>query len=382
MEAQIFHPDSTRFVLHRSADAHHSDQDDPAHRYLLCDLDNGGELISLTEETGVTAPSLSPDGEWLYYFVDETHVVGPSCLTLKRVRLDGAERETMLALDTPIPGTNMRPSFIYPLSTISSDGKRIALPAFLRYGEREDLPWGLMVFYPETGLVQTPIWGPTWTNMHAQYCRATDPIANRDLMVQHNHSHFFDRDGERHFSPDGLGNDIHVVRDDGTNWRALPWGRNGLERQGGHQCWIGQSHRALSIVAMVGSNERRLIAGSPTPSLAHQGAQTPGAQRTDLSRAFDLHRPRFSHFGLDAQGVRIISDEYPEAPGGEGWLYLGDMPQDEQGAIENWVPLLDTRSSWAKEAHPHPFLSPDGTMGFFNSDESGILQAYMIRGWS
>jgi len=31
-------------------------------------------------------------------------------------------------------------------------------------------------------------------------------------------------------------------------------------------------------------------------------------------------------------------------------------------------------------SHLHPFLSPDGTMAFFNSDESGILQAYMIRG--
>ena len=33
-----------------------------------------------------------------------------------------------------------------------------------------------------------------------------------------------------------------------------------------------------------------------------------------------------------------------------------------------------------KQAHIHPFLSPDGSMAFFNSDESGILQAYMIRG--
>jgi hypothetical protein len=28
----------------------------------------------------------------------------------------------------------------------------------------------------------------------------------------------------------------------------------------------------------------------------------------------------------------------------------------------------------------HPFLSPDGKSAFFNSDESGTLQAYMIRG--
>ncbi len=29
----------------------------------------------------------------------------------------------------------------------------------------------------------------------------------------------------------------------------------------------------------------------------------------------------------------------------------------------------------------HPFLSPDDRMVFFNSDESGLLQAYMVRGW-
>lgn len=41
---------------------------------------------------------------------------------------------------------------------------------------------------------------------------------------------------------------------------------------------------------------------------------------------------------------------------------------------------LNPHSSWKAEAHIHPFLSPDGSMGFFNSDESGTVQAYMIRG--
>ena len=38
MEAQIFAPDSTRLLLHRSAHPHGSDPRDPEHRYLLCDL--------------------------------------------------------------------------------------------------------------------------------------------------------------------------------------------------------------------------------------------------------------------------------------------------------------------------------------------------------
>jgi hypothetical protein len=54
MEAQIFTPDSNRLVLHRSAHPHGSRQDDPEHRYLLCDLENQWELSPLTDEVGVT----------------------------------------------------------------------------------------------------------------------------------------------------------------------------------------------------------------------------------------------------------------------------------------------------------------------------------------
>ena len=45
----------------------------------------------------------------------------------------------------------------------------------------------------------------------------------------------------------------------------------------------------------------------------------------------------------------------------------------------------------ARTAHPEdlasfvvptdPRLSPDGRTGFFNSDETGTMQAYMVRGW-
>ena len=72
MEAQIFTPDSQRLVLHRSAHPHGSDPTDPEHRYLICDLEDHGRLAPLTTEPGTTAPSISPDGNWLYYFVDET----------------------------------------------------------------------------------------------------------------------------------------------------------------------------------------------------------------------------------------------------------------------------------------------------------------------
>ncbi len=49
--------------------------------------------------------------------------------------------------------------------------------------------------------------------------------------------------------------------------------------------------------------------------------------------------------------------------------------------VEDWTWLLNPRSTWRKESHIHPFLSPDGRAGFFNSDESGVHQCYMVRGW-
>ncbi len=81
MEAQIFTPDSTRFLLHEYAGAHGRAHGyvygaggpmlrDPRHRYLLCDLTGNGSMCPMTDEPGISAPCVSPDGKHLYYFVD------------------------------------------------------------------------------------------------------------------------------------------------------------------------------------------------------------------------------------------------------------------------------------------------------------------------
>jgi hypothetical protein len=375
MEAQIFTPDSRRFVLHRSAHPHGSAQHDPEHRYLLCDIDEGCSLSPLTEETGATGPSISPDGRWLYYFLNETEL-GGGRLTLKRVGLDGAERETVFVLDQPLPGTDYRPSRIYPLSTISSDGKRIAISCFLGDGEAQAPDYGLMVFDIEDASVALILQGPTWCNIHPQYCRSVDEEASHDILVQENHGNVHDAAGQVTGLTGGTGADIHVIRDDGTNFRNMPWGRDGNERCQGHQCWRGRSEWAITSTVTRQPPEAQLIEAKAAPHAGHVGINTPGGVRNDLTR--DFPDPHFYHFGTDIDGTRIVSDAQPLDAGGA--LYLAELGEQGEDPLQNPRYLLSPNSTCGKGEHIHPFLSPDGAMAFFNSDESGILQAYMIRG--
>lgn len=375
MEAQVFTMDSKRFILHRSATAHGSSQHDPKHQYLLCDLENGCDLSPLTFERGATAASVSPDGKYLYYFVNETHV-GGGRLTLKRVNLDGTDRRSIVVVDSTLPGTKFRPSNIYPLSTISSDGKRLALSAFLGDGKTEGAPFGLMVFDLEKATVSLVLHGPSWCNMHSQYCRSTDPEAAHDILIQENHGNVADAQGSIKRLVGGEGADIHVIRDDGSNFRNMPWGRDGNEFCQGHQCWRGRSTWAITSTGTRKPPEAQLIEGRAAPHAGHVGINTPGGVRNDLSRSFP--NPHFYHFATDIAGRRLISDAGPLNR--EAKIYLAELGEPGKEPAKRFTLLLRPRSSCQKHAHIHPFLSPDGKLGFFNSDESGLLQAYMIRG--
>ena len=55
------------------------------------------------------------------------------------------------------------------------------------------------------------------------------------------------------------------------------------------------------------------------------------------------------------------------------------MPENETDPLIEMTYRLNPPSSWEKGSHIHSFLSPDGRTGFFNSDDGGLLQAYMVR---
>ena len=373
MEAQIFAPDSRRFLLHESAHPHGSDRLDPRHRYLVCDLDDACALRPLTAATGATAPSVSPDGRFVYYFIDRTKPGGGS-LTLIRVGLDGGDEVELLTVDAPLPGTNFRPSRLYPLSTIRADGAKMALSCFLGDGRTTGAPWGLMVFDLENPAVELVLSGPSWCNMHPQYSRSSDPDLMRDMLVQENHGNQVDAAGQFTKLVGGVGADIHVIRDDGSDFRDMPWGRDGNEFCQGHQCWRGTTGWAITSTGTREPAEQQLIESLPVYASNHLGLAAPGGRRNHLSRSFA--QPRFYHFATDIAGRRLISDTGPRDQNGR--VFVADFGTAGTDALANWTCLAHPKSSWTKEAHIHPFLSPDGAHGFFNSDESGVLQAYML----
>jgi hypothetical protein len=122
--------------------------------------------------------------------------------------------------------------------------------------------------------------------------------------------------------------------------------------------------------------EEQLIESQPVPHEGHIGLCNSRGVRNDLSGAFPS--PRFCHFATDIQGMRLVSDAGPRDE--RGPLFLARLQEPGQGPFCEPTYLMRPRSSWRKTVHVHPFLSPDGSKAFFNSDESGVLQAYMIAG--
>ncbi|MFC1614907.1 hypothetical protein ACFL5K_06380, partial [Gemmatimonadota bacterium] len=234
-EAQVFTPDSKRFVFIRQRN------------YWLCDIEDNFSLRQLTEERGAMAPSVSPDGKWMYFFVNSTSTFG-GALYLKRVSLENFSRQTVYKLEGPIPGTNYRANGATTLSSISSDGKRICIASFLGDGKTVNAPFGLLVFDLENPSVRLVFKDKYFHNAHPQYCRSTDPELSHDIMLQNNHGDSLLVTGRSVRSVSGREGDLHVIRDDGTNWRDIPVGRDSVQFIQGHEQWLGRTGYVLSAM--------------------------------------------------------------------------------------------------------------------------------------
>lgn len=83
---------------------------------------------------------------------------------------------------------------------------------------------------------------------------------------------------------------------------------------------------------------------------------------------------------VSADGRTLVTDAGPFHTGGS--LYLAKLPEPGLGPASDWTYLLSPRSTFHSNAHIHPAVSPDGRTILFNSDRSGVLQPYLVRGWA
>jgi hypothetical protein len=136
----------------------------------------------------------------------------------------------------------------------------------------------------------------------------------------------------------------------------------------------------LKHVRLDGAHRETIVAAdAPLPDRSSRPSRiypTPGGARNDLSR--ESPDPHFCRFATEIAGKRLISDAASFDQ--DGRIFVAELGESNRDPLRDFAYLLSPESSCERKAHIHPFLSPDGSTAFFNSDESGIPRAYMARG--
>ena len=387
-ETPVFLSDGNRFLITAGG------------RYHLCTLDGSSPPRPLFPDDGIhrTGVVVSPSGKAIYYFELQGEGLAVQSV-LCRIDADTLRIERLIA--TPDKTDGCHPSHYYSIGTVSSDDKRYATSAFLGDGHTADAPTGLLVYNLENGEVTMPAYDRDFFNAHLQYCKSTEPGFNRDLLIQHNHGGQMAPDGRctRHLEPppEGLGVDLHVIRDDGTLWRDVPFGRDGRESCIGHQAWRGRGTSVISVMLQADDpsyglephTRQAVLDGEPIATdrtAPHLGALIPGAVRRRLDEGFE--DPRFCHFFCSEDTRHFAFDTFicegegdPKGREGMGQrIYCGY--DDGSGKLRIKY-LLNTYGLFLGEGsnHAHPILTPDNTGLLFNSTVTGQSQIYIIEGF-
>ncbi len=350
-----------------------------------------------------TSACISRDGRWLYFLrVKGENVNCTSALW----RMDTRDLHEEHICDTPEFFEGRRPSHYYSIGTISSDGERFATSAVLADGIHDDPPVGLFVYDIPSGTCRLIGTDMQWGNAHLQYCKSTDPEASHDLLIQMNHGMKLDKDGKCILGqtppPEGLGVDIHVIRDDGTHWRDLPWGRDGIESCIGHQAWKAGTSTCITILLQAmdpsyGLNPDTrtwIMEGDPVDTVrteSHIGRLNPDVRRRELSEGWE--NSRFCHFFCSEDGMHYAFDTFicegEGAPKGDGPSPDGSPCIGQRGYAAyddgnrlHFQYLCNVRGKFLGEhsTHAHPIITPDNSAILFNSVVTGESQVYMAEG--
>jgi len=358
----------------------------------ICDLDDGASLDPLFAADPPGGIRYTFDGRYGFYasVSDE----GEGCLTISRISLDDRRVEQIFHAEGQLPGMDL-PACGFRLRTVSMDNQRVGGTMARGDGRSPDSLRCVVVIDLGTGQARQAAADYDFTNPHLQYCRSTDPAGWPDLLIQMNHGAYVDPRTDQFFGlgpPATGGIDVHAFRDDGTDWRDLPFGRDGIESCIGHQIWRGRGRSVVTVTLQnldttygwAEGSAQEAVAGWPIPASQdgpHAGRLTPGARRVVLSK--NHPRPRFCHLDCDDSGLRFAFDTFPIFDGERaGMQLLVGSAADLESPLDITY-LLNTRVTFNKPGgyHAHPILSPDGSILLFNSDVTGLRQVYWVTGW-
>jgi hypothetical protein len=361
---------------------------------VICDPDDGGSLYPIFSDGERKHISLTFDGRYAYS--EHRSKEGEGSLRISRVELGSLREEDVFHCEGLLPGTSIRADR-FRVGTISADNRRAACGIWLGDGKTPDAPYGIVVLDLEKGEAWIAAEDLNFANPHLQYCRSTDQEAVHDLLVQMNHGLHTNEEGKLLVAlgpPSENGVDIHAVRDDGTHWRDLPFGRDGHESCIGHQIWRGLGTSAVTVTLQnedtsygwADGTAQGVVAGWPVPADKngpHLGLLNPGARRVVLTEG--LARPRFCHLAGDRSGLRFVFDTFPIFDGRYAGMHIhiGSAPDEETPLAFRYI--LNSGVTFTRNTghmHAHPILSPDGNRLFFNSDITGTPQVYMVTGFT
>lgn len=288
-------------------------------------------LRPLTDETGVVGPALSPDGAHLYYLV-----AGEPC-ELRRVSLRDFTREVVATTDLLLEPD--------PSGTLRADGAAYVASGALRQGSR-----GLVRIDLPTGAPSV-----IWESDEAIRPRPRyRPDQGSTLLLQRNHGAVLDHHGRCLTPASGYGVSLLTMADDGSDLRVLSLGGSDMEMLQGRHCWAGNS----GLVAVTLLRRDR-------PDLAFASDSLLWVDPASGDRELVGCGQPFAHPSVSADSSWWAADAL-----GTGDILLGSSLTGRYQALARAAASFGMPGY----THPHPCLSPDGTLVAYNSDRTGVPQ--------
>lgn len=344
----------------------------------LCEIGNRFALRPLTEEPNVRGYALSLDGDFLYYFVDESGRRDKPRIILKRVDIDHSTRETLMVVDSKVDGVGRVPRGGYMISeaSLSSDGRKISTAASF-YTESDPL-YSSLIFDLEKmtvhGFQSEPYnWRPVGI-----YSRSPRPEHLDHMLLFHDHlRNGFDVHGKWYSEPaDDVGcRTYHIVREDGNMLASLPVGVARGEGGPNHAIWRGHHYQVACHMSTYDTPPHRhwrgsLILAEPvatSPENRYLGKNIPGGKRWELTR--HIKRPDCFHLAFDCTGTRMVSEtEGVHGVGETSYLWIASIPDVQDPFLIPQYLLHPNSSMHSYSTQPKPSLTPDGKKVFFRSD--------------